>query len=360
MAKARRLTIGGVRIGTGETHDLRLQISQLYTGEEVWLPLRVQRAKRAGPVVFVTAALHGNEINGTGVIRELIFREPLPLRRGTLICAPIVNIYGFERNDRYMPDRRDLNRCFPGSPDGSLASRYADAIFREIITKADYGIDLHTAAVHRTNYPNVRGDLKNPQVRELAEAFGCELIVRGEGPEGSMRRAACEAGVPTILFEAGEVSKIEQAVLDAGVHGVRNVLIHLGMLAGERFEPIFQTMVNRTTWVRAALGGLLRFYVGPGELVEAGQPIAGNEDIYGDARSTLLSPVDGVVLGMTTYPAVHPGEPVMHIAEPRKSLRTIRRALRRSSQSTMSHVMREHLATNIAVASEFPRVDSES
>ncbi len=330
--RKRQLVIAGQRIRRGETRDLRLKISETYTGEPVSLPIRVIRGPRSGPVIFLTAAVHGDEVNGTGIIRELTFGKPPALRNGTLICIPVVNVFGFQRHERYMPDRRDLNRMFPGSPNGSLASRIANRLFKEIISKCDFGIDLHSAATYRTNYPNVRGDLSIPGVRRLAQAFGCELIASGKGPDGALRRVACDAGVPTIILEAGEVAKIEPYVMDIGLQGIHNVLIDLEMIKGTRVLPIYQTEVHRTTWVRAELGGLLRFHVAPGDLVEGGQPIVTCESVFGDAQSVLIAPSNGIVLGMVTHPAVNPGEPVCHIAQPRKSLKRIRKLLAQAAE----------------------------
>ncbi|UCD76919.1 MAG: succinylglutamate desuccinylase/aspartoacylase family protein [Phycisphaerales bacterium] len=322
----------------------------MYTGEPIYLPIRVIRAKKPGPRVFLTAAVHGDEVNGTGIIRQFVFERPVALKRGALICVPVVNIFGFETHDRYLPDRRDLNRSFPGSAQGSLASRLARTIMTEVVRQCDYGIDLHSAAEKRTNYPNVRGNLRDPAVRELAEAFGCELLVNGRGPEGSLRRAACDAGCHTIILEAGEIGKIEPAVLKVGVRGVQNVLIHLQMMDGTVNPPLYQTKVFKTTWVRAELGGLLRFHVAPGDLVRAGQPLATNESVFGDARSILISPADGIVLGMTTHPAVKPGEPVCHIARPGKRLSLIRKALAHEGEKSPAARVRDDLATSIAVS----------
>lgn len=337
MPPRKQLIIAGQRIRVGETRDLRLKVSETYTGEPVAVPVHVIRARQPGPTVFLTAAVHGDEVNGTGVIREFVFGNPIDLRRGTLICMPVVNVFGFERHERYLPDRRDLNRMFPGSPTGSLTSRIAHRLYQEVLRKCDFGIDLHSAAEYRTNYPNVRGDLSNPGVKRLAHAFGCELIVNGKGPEGSLRRCACDAGVPTIILEAGEVAKIEPSVLQIGLAGIHNVLVELEMIRGARKSPIYQVEVHRTTWVRSELGGLLRFHVAPGALVEGGQPIASCESVFGEAQSVLIAPANGIVLGMVTHPAVNPGEPVCHLAHPRRSLRTIRRTIERAGQATADH-----------------------
>lgn len=347
MAKSRPLIIAGTRVKLGETRDLRLKVSETYFGDPVTLPLRVFRGPKPGPTVFVTAAVHGDEMNGIGIIRELTYRHPPRLTRGTLICLPVVNIYGFERHERYLPDRRDLNRSFPGLAGGTLASRIARTIMDEIVSKCDYGIDLHSAAEQRTNFPNVRGDVRNPDVRRIARAFGCELVVDGKGPDGSLRREACKAGCPTIILEAGEVQKIEPIVVEIGVNGIRNVLIDLGMLDGRAVEPIYQTIVRQTRWVRAELGGLLRFRVSLGEVVERGQPIASNETLFGDVQSVLLAPTDGIVLSIATNPAVKPGEPVCHLAVPSRRIGSIRKAIDNADAEDLALRMRRELDPGI-------------
>lgn len=350
--------IGRASIRRGETRDVKLQVSQRYTGDPVSLPLRVLRGKSPGPTVCVTATIHGEELNGLGIIHELMFSKNIRLKAGTLILVPVVNVFGFETQDRYMPDRRDLNRCFPGRPDGNLTSRFAHSVFTQIIARCDVGIDLHTAAGQRTNFPNIRGDMSDPKVRELAEAFGCELIVNNKGPEGSLRREAIKAGCATILLEAGEPLKIEPGVLEGGKRGVCNVLKHLGMMTGECIKPTYQVQVKRSTWVRSEAGGLLRFHISPGNIVSAGQPIATNASVFGKSLSTLISPVDGVVLGMTTLPTAKPGEPVCHIAVPSRSLRSIRRSLAKADDRSLHHRLRKQLATNISVAEQETEVPS--
>ncbi len=303
----------GQKVKPGESRDIKLSVSETYSGMTIEIPLHVRRGIEAGPTVFVTAALHGNEINGTGAIRALIQDENFRLKAGSLVLVPVLNLLGFERHSRYLPDRRDLNRCFPGLRKGSLASRMARTIFESIVRCCDFGIDLHTAAVHRTNFPTVRADMSDPGVKRLADAFGCELILTGAGPKGSLRREACKVGCPTITIEGGEVSKVQPAIMECFVRGVRNVLIDLRSIEGERQYPPYQVIIEKTKWVRAESGGFLQFHVAPGHIVTKGQPLATNTSLLGRDRHVLHSPLDSVVLGMTTLPAVSPGEPVYHL-----------------------------------------------
>jgi predicted deacylase len=220
-----------------------------------------------------------------------------------VILIPVLNILGFERHSRYLPDRRDLNRCFPGSASGSLASRMARILFTEIVGRADFGIDLHTAALRRTNFPNVRADMSDPAVVRLAEAFGSEIVLDGKGPKGAFRREACKAGCPTIIFEGGEVWKVEPTIVEYALRGVRNVLAELGMIEQPARRAQHQVTVRRTKWVRADRGGFLQFHAAPGDILERRQPIATNTSLLGRDRNVLDAPFDGIVLGMTTLPA---------------------------------------------------------
>jgi predicted deacylase len=341
--------IAGATVPLGATADLGLDIGQGPTGAGQSLPLRVMRGPEPGPAVFVTGAVHGDELNGTGIVQELIREPPFTLARGTLVLLPVVNLPGFEQRSRYLPDRRDLNRSFPGSTRGSIAARLAHAVFEGIVRRCDFGIDLHSAALRRTNFPNVRADVRRRQVRRIAEAFGTPLVVHGKGPEGSLRRTACREGVPTISLEAGEVWKVEPTVVEIGVRGITNVLVELGMVEGELQRPLYQARVERTVWARSDFGGLLRFHVAPGEVVDKGQPLATVTSLLGERLGVLRAPAAGVILGMTTFPAVTPGDPVCHLAVPRGGVSAVRRALAAASSQSLHERVRGDLATSISV-----------
>ncbi len=339
---------GDRTIGPDESGEVEVVISESFAGADIAIPVFVWRGPEPGPSVFVTAAVHGDEINGTGTIRHVLTEEPFRLRRGALVLVPVVNLAGFERHSRYLPDRRDLNRSFPGSKSGSLASRMARTIIEEIVLRCDYGIDLHTAAVRRTNFPNVRADMTDPDLAALARAFGTELIVSGKGPVGSLRRSACKAGVPTLILEAGEVWKVEPTVVEYAVRGIRNCLVHLGMVEGKIERPPFQAETDTSRWVRAQYGGFLRFHVAPGEIVDKGQRIATNTSLTGREQNVILAPRNGIVLGMTTLPSVAPGDPVCHLAYPKAG--TLRRAVRAQealSDGSLHERMRDDLGRNV-------------
>ncbi|QDT78290.1 Succinylglutamate desuccinylase / Aspartoacylase family protein [Gimesia maris] len=339
----------GESIPAGQSRDVKLAVSESYSSMNVKIPIHIRRAEEDGPVVFVTAALHGDEINGTGAIRELIQDVDFQLLRGSVILVPVLNILAFDRHSRYLPDRRDLNRSFPGSANGSLASRMARIIFEEIVSRCDYGIDLHTASVRRTNYPNVRGDLSNPEVSRLAKAFGSEIIMNGKGPAGAFRREACNSGCPTIIMEGGEVWKVEPGIVESAARGVRNVLRDLQMLDGEPESPDYQVIVDKSTWVRAERGGFLKFHVKPGDIIEKDQPLATNTTLLGRERSMLYAPFDSVVIGMTTLPAISPGEPICNLGMlPEGTKPSQIRRFRREEDGLEGQVV-EELSTNLVV-----------
>lgn len=344
------VVVAGQSIPPGETCEVDLKFTESYLGTPVSIPIFVMRAPEDGPIVYIAGVIHGDELNGMGIVRELLYHRAPELVRGTLICVPVVNILGIERHARYMPDRRDLNRSFPGSDSGSITSRLAHALFTQVVAKCDFGIDLHTAAVRRMNYPNVRAHTKDERIKMLAESFGCEVIVRGQGPKGSLRRVASEHGVPTIILEAGEVWKIEPGVVQVGVEGCLNVLKALGMIEGEIVKPRYQTVVSKTTWVRAERGGLLDFHARPGELVSAGQTLAHAQSIFGRYHDEIVSPASGIILGMSTLPMVKPGEPIYHVAVlTKREMRRIRAILAESPEDHLYDQVQEALATSVTI-----------
>ncbi|QDT63697.1 succinylglutamate desuccinylase/aspartoacylase family protein [Calycomorphotria hydatis] len=354
MAEEQRIwksidTWNGDTITPGSALDVKLAVSESYSGMNVKIPIHIRRAPEDGPVIFVTAALHGDEINGTGAVRQLIQDPDLNLLRGTVIFVPVLNLLGFDHHSRYLPDRRDLNRSFPGSSTGSLASRMARKIFDEIIARCDYGIDLHTAAVRRTNYPNIRADLGRPETKELAEAFGCEIIFAGKGPRGALRRSACEAGCPTIIMEGGEVWKVQPSIVESAVRGVQNVLRHFKMIEGEPEMPHYQVTITQAKWIRAERGGFLQFHIQPGEIVEEGQPLATNTTLLGHERSTLYAPYDGVVIGMTTLPSVSPGEPVCHVGKLPEGTEPSKLRRMRKKEDGLETRISEEMSTHVMV-----------
>ncbi len=312
------LVIAGQHIGPGERRVVEIPLPALYTSTPVVMRARVIRGRRAGPTLFVSAALHGDEINGVEIIRRLLRAPALKQLRGTLIAVPIVNSYGFVRLSRYLPDRRDLNRCFPGSETGSLAARLANLFLQEIVTRADVGVDLHTGAVHRENLPQIRASFdEQGQVETLAKAFGSPVIINADIRDGSLREAAQARGVPVLVFEGGEALRFDELVIRAGLTGVVGVMRSLGMLRPSRAvsrRPHEPVVARSSLWVRAPQSGILRAIKPLGARVAKAETLGWIADPLGDDEIPVESPVGGIVIGKLNLPLVNEGEALYHIA----------------------------------------------
>ncbi|MDO8526527.1 MAG: M14 family metallopeptidase [Deltaproteobacteria bacterium] len=307
-------TIGHRSIRRGETAQVHLKVSETYSSRGITIPISVVRGKKPGPILFVTAVVHGDEINGVEIIHNLIYRSSNKNQSGTLVCVPVVNILGFYSQTRYLPDGRDLNRFFPGDPNGTLTERYAHTFFNEVIVKCHFGIDLHTAGHGRVNIPHVRGDLPHAKVRFLAESFECPIILDRKGIEGSLRRTATEKGIPTIIYEAGESGRFQYKATQEGVRGVIAVMEHLKMRTAKKHprakKPLF---VKETEWIRADRGGVIDLKIRPGETVAKGQLLGINVNPFGKEVHHISSPYKGLVISTITSPVVQPGNPICHI-----------------------------------------------
>ncbi len=231
MDTEKGFVINGVKIEKGQRKQLEIVIAKLYDHTDITIPVEVICGKESGPVMFVSGAIHGDEINGVESIKRLLSRKKiLSSIKGTLIAVPIVNVFGFNRNVRYLPDRRDLNRTFPGFKNGSLAARIAHIFMKEIVTKCQYGIDLHTGSAHRFNLPQVRGCLENPEVEKLAKAFGVPVILNSNMRDGSLRQAAFEKGINILLFEGGEALRYDEKIISSAENGIIAVMCEIGMI----------------------------------------------------------------------------------------------------------------------------------
>jgi predicted deacylase len=307
--------IGGVRIRAGTVRALELPITRLVTGADVTLPVRVVHGREDGPCVWIDAAIHGDEVVGVEVVRQVMGGLDPKTFRGTLVAVPVVNVLGFMTGDRYLPDRRDLNRSFPGSARGSLASRIAHLFMREIVAGCEVGIDLHTGSDRRSNLPQVRADLDDERTRELAAAFGAPVMLHAKIRDGSLRHAAREQGAKVLLYEAGEPLRFDSYAVDAGVIGVRRVLAALGMT-----EPVDEPAAEpslecrNSGWVRARRTGILHLDVALGQKVSDGERLGTLFDSFGKTLRAVYANRDGIVIGRTEAPLVNSGDAVVHIA----------------------------------------------
>ncbi len=314
--RALPFTFGGETIRPGERLNVELPMARLYTSNEITLPVQVVHGKRPGPVMFVCAAVHGDEINGVEIIRRLLSGKTLDNLRGTLLAVPVVNPFGFIQRARYLPDRRDLNRSFPGSAKGSLASRLAHLFMSEIGSRCDFGIDLHTGSNFRSNLPQIRSCLADPRTLELAAAFGAPIVVPSELRDGSLREAVASLGRPVLVYEGGEALYFSETAIRVGLRGVVNVLRHVGMLpASKRKKPPEPIITDRCSWIRAMTSGLFSRKVNLGELVKRGTTIGTLSDPLGDEREEVKAPFSGVVIGQLTLPLAHEGDALIHLAQ---------------------------------------------
>lgn len=310
------LTIGGYDIAPGETKKIELEMPPLYTATNMSIPVYIKRGKRSGPVMFVSAAVHGDELNGIEIVGRLIRSKAIEKLRGTLIAVPMVNVYGVLNQSRYLPDRRDLNRSFPGSKKGSLAGRLANLFFNEVVSKCDVGIDLHTGAIHRSNLPQIRADLDDEDVLEMAKAFGVPVLLNAEIREGSLREAASTSGVKILLYEAGQALRYDEFSIRAGVKGIINTMRHLGMLNKSRSKghSINRFIAQQSGWVRAAESGFVTHLAQLGDHVVKGDKLAAIADPFGNIIGSIISPAEGVVIGKQNIPLTQEGEAIYHIA----------------------------------------------
>ena len=306
--------IAGTRVTAGRRKRIEVPIANLMSGTPVALPMIVVHGKKAGPVVWLSAAIHGDEIGGVEIIRQVMEALNAPSMAGTVIAVPVVNVHGFNTNDRYLPDRRDLNRSFPGSLRGSLASRIASLFMTEVVNRSDVGIDLHTGSDLRTNLPQIRCNIDHAPTRELAEVFGAPIVIDAQLRDGSLRQAAVEADKVMLLFEGGEASRFDPNAIATGTAGVLRVLNHLGVIAIE--SPVTTPCLHSrsTSWTRASRSGIVHLDARLGDTVEAKQQVAAIYDPFGKRLSRILAKHDGIVIGHTQAPLVNRGDAISNIA----------------------------------------------
>lgn len=309
---------GGETIKPGSRASLNLALPNLSTYTPMAMPVHIVHGRKEGPVLFVSAAVHGDEINGVEIIRKLLKSSTLRSLRGTLIAVPIVNVYGFVTHSRYLPDRRDLNRSFPGSEHGSLTARLAHTFTEEILDRSDFGIDLHTGGLHRFNHPHIRANLDDPETDRLAQAFGTPVVINANLRDGSLRQMASEKGIPILLYEAGEALRFDQLAIQAGVRGIRNVMREIGMLPERKSrakrDEVKSVEAKGSSWVRAPQAGLFRAIAKIGARVVEGEKIGAVSDAFGDNETFVIAQATGIVIGRAHLPIVNEGDALYHIA----------------------------------------------
>ena len=315
--------LGDASIAVGARQLVDLPVSKLSNHTPITLPIHVLHGARPGPTFFVTAAIHGDELNGIEIIRRVLRTLSPASMSGTLLAIPIVNAYGFMGRSRYLPDRRDLNRAFPGSVNGSLAGRIAHLLMSQVVSRCQFGVDLHTAAVHRVNLPQIRCEFKKRQrCRELAIAFGAPVILESHERAGSLRKCARDMGVDVLVYEGGEGLRFDEYAIQVGVDGIARLMISTGMLesqdSGEAPPAIniahAPVWANSSAWVRASESGVFRTQKRIGAMISEGEIVGYIANPYEESDVPVIATRAGIIVGRTTLPIVNLGDALFHIA----------------------------------------------
>ncbi|WP_396165152.1 succinylglutamate desuccinylase/aspartoacylase family protein [Flavobacterium sp.] len=312
----KEITIFNETILPGKSKTINMQIGKLHTMTDLHIPIIVERSKKEGPVVLFTAGLHGDEINGTEIVRELIVKKINKPKRGTIICIPVINIFGFVNQTREFPDGRDLNRIFPGSKTGSLASQFAYYILKEIIPHIDYAIDFHAGGAQRFNAPQIRIVPNNSELKTLSDVFGAPFTLYSNNISGSFRSSCDKMNVKMLLFEGGKSVDINNGVTKEAVEGTKRFLTHFDMLKNkhEISKPHQTIYIETSDWIRANFSGMFHGLKQIGSYVTKGELLAKISDPFGKVSHKLKAPHDGYLINVNDAPIVYQGDAVFHIS----------------------------------------------
>lgn len=317
MTASKPLVILKETIIAGESKTINMEIAKLHTMTKLKIPIIVERSKLAGPTVLFTACLHGDEINGTEIVRQLIVQKINKPKRGTVICIPIINIFGFINKTREFPDGRDLNRVFPGSKTGSLASRFAYYILKDIIPHVDYAIDFHAGGASRFNAPQIRIVPDNKELKKLSDVFNAPFTLYSKNISGTFRNSCDKLGVKMLLFEGGKSLDINDAVTKEAIEGTKRFLTHLDML-NPRKKAISNEnktiYIEKSNWVRAKHSGMFHGLTTIGSFVKKGDLLATISDPYGKVEHKVKAPHAGFIINVNDAPIIYQGDAVFHIS----------------------------------------------
>lgn len=320
MSVAGAFTYNGGSVAPGETQNLRYGISETYLGDPVRIPVTIINGEQDGPTAFLTAAAHGDELNGIEVVREVAHEWDLSDLSGTLVCLPVLNVPGFLAQQRYLPVYdRDLNRSFPGRQGSTSSKRMAYRIFSNFIEPCDFGLDFHTSTRGRTNMLHVRANMADEAVHRLGMAFGTNVVIDNVGPEGTLRGEASAAGIPTITVEMGEAHRFQRDLIDEALAGVQSVFAEYGLLEQRTVRwPGWRTIIagsDEKTWIRADDGGMVDMHYEGGALVHEGDRIATITNPFKNDNTAVEAPFTGLLVGVLENPVVYPGNPLCHLVE---------------------------------------------
>jgi predicted deacylase len=306
------LDIAGHKVHRGERIRFEIPLPSLANNSEVGMPVEIIRGLKDGPTLLLTAAIHGDELNGVEAIHRILKSKLLNELSGTLICVPIVNVYGFNSKSRYLPDRRDLNRCFPGKNDGSLGSRIAFEVMK-LARQSTHVIDLHTGSIHRSNIPQIRAALTDAKIKHLAKSFGAPVIINSNLRDGSFRESLNDCKIPVLLFEGGQALRFEEPIIKGIVKGVFEVMHVIGMIKTKRAAKSSCVVAQKTYWVRTSESGVLKLKKPLGAVVKKGDTLAVITDPFGKIIEQVITFYDGVILGCVNLPTILAGEAAFHI-----------------------------------------------
>ena len=311
------LHILGKKVGLGESAKVSFNVAKLHTQNTIDVPVIIERSKKLGPTVLITAGIHGDEINGVEIVRQLIAKGINIPKKGTIICIPVINVFGFIHMDREFPDGRDLNRVFPGSKGGSLASQVAHKLMTEIVPHADLIIDLHTGGANRFNAAQIRIVKNEVVLEELAQVFGAPIIYYSKNINKSFRSSSYKLGIPILLFEGGKSFNIDNTITNTGVNGIKRVLHHLEML-GRKFKVSKpknnSTKIIDSIWVRAKHSGMFKANVYVNTQVKKGDVLGHITDPYGSFNHFVKAPINGFIFTVNESPIIYQGDAIFHIS----------------------------------------------
>ena len=303
----------GREIKKGESAFLELEVAKQHTRSSLKIPIIIERAKREGPTLLLMGGVHGDEVNGVAVVRDIILKNYNKPRKGTIICMPVFNVFGYLNMARQFPDGRDLNRVFPGSPKGSLASQFASAFTREIAPLVDYILDFHTGGADRENFPNIRCVLQEPETVELAKVFGAPFIVNAAYIPKSIRYTMYKMGKKILLFEGGKSLSLDKSVIETGVEGALNVMKYLGLQKGSIRTRHKTVTISKSKWIRAPHSGMFQSHIKNGTWVNRKTILGRITDPYGEFEKFIAAPLEGHIFGINTAPIVHKGDALFHV-----------------------------------------------
>jgi predicted deacylase len=308
------LIILGTKIDKGDSKILELEIAKLHTRNSIKITILVERSKLDGPTILLMGGVHGDETNGVAIVRDIIHKKYNKPKRGTIICIPVFNVFGYLNQSREFPDGRDLNRMFPGSVNGSLASQFAYQFTREIVPLVDYVLDFHTGGSERENFPNVRCDFQEEKALKLGKVFDAPFIVNSKYIPKSIRETIHKMGKTILLFEGGKSKCLDESVIKCGVAGAINVMKYLSILDGELSAINKPVIIKKAKWIRAPFSGMLRLYIKNGSWVNKKTVLAKITDPFGEFEKKVYASVDCYIFSVNTAPIVNKGDALFHVS----------------------------------------------